>query len=76
MDSGGRITKPSQLMLGDILHFTNAAMDWNRTRDYRVIIIQQDSIVVSAQSSVREDEEFEYTIPASQLELLGTELMI
>lgn len=75
MVAGERINDPSKLMLGDIVHFTKAALEWNRTRDYKVITLRDDSIVVRAYGIFLEEDFFDYTIMAYQLEKLGTEIV-
>lgn len=75
MATGERITEPSQLMLGDILHFSKAALEWNRDRDYKVITLRQDSIVVRAYGTFHPNDFYDYTIMAYQLEELGAELI-
>lgn len=70
-----RITDPSKLMLGDIVHFTNAALEWNRDRDYKVVGLRLDSITVQAESTFLEGDLFTYTILGRQLEELGTEIV-
>lgn len=75
MVAGERINDPSKLKLGDIVHFTKAALEWNRNRDYRVITLRQDSIVVRAYGSFLAEDFFDYTIMAYQLENLGTEIV-
>lgn len=75
MATGERITKPELLMLGDIVHFTNAALKSNRTRDYKVVGLRFDSIDVQAKSTFIDGGRFTYTILARQLEELGTEIV-
>ncbi len=69
------MTHPEHLMLGDTVHFTKAALEWNRDRDYKVITLRQDSIVVRASGTFLTEDFFDYTIMAYQLENLGTEIV-
>lgn len=75
MATGERVTTPESLMLGDYVRFTNAALEWNRDRPYKVIILRQDSIVVRAYGLFHKEDFFDYTIMAYQLEPLGTEVL-
>ena len=75
MATGERVTHPEQMMLGDVLHFTEAALEWNRDRDYKVITLRQDSIVVRAYGTFLTEDFFDYTIMAYQLEKLGAEIV-
>lgn len=75
MVKGERVTNPEQLMLGDMVHFTKAALEWNRDRDYKVITLRQDSIVVRAYGMFYPNDFYDYTIMAYQLEELGAELI-
>jgi len=76
MASGERVTTPESLMLGDYVRFTNSALEWNRDRQYKVIIIRQDSIVVRAYGTFVTADFFDYTIMGYQLESLGTEVLL
>lgn len=75
MATGERINDPCELMLGDIVHFTNAALEWNRDRDYTVVGIRLDSIDVETKSTFFEGDKVYYTILGRQLADLGTEIV-
>ena len=75
MVAGERITSPTQLMLGDIVHFTNAALESNRDRDYLVEEVRLDSITVSTRGTFFPRDKYTYTILAAQLEELGTKIV-
>lgn len=62
-------------MLGDIVHFTNAALESNRDRDYQVIETRLDSITVQTRGTFLPHDRYSYTILATQLEELGTEIV-
>lgn len=73
--TGEPVHRAHELMLRDILHFTKAPLESNRTRDYKVVELQANDYgnmtVVEAQSG----DKFRYNFTDEQLVELGAELV-
>jgi hypothetical protein len=73
--TGEPVHRAHELMLRDILHFTKAPLESNRTRDYKVVELSENDhgnlTVVQAQSG----DKFHYRLTDEQLVDLGAELV-
>jgi hypothetical protein len=76
---GEPVHRATELMLRDVLHFTKAPLESNRTRDYKVVELRLDEIdgvfhgetVVEAVSADR----FRFHLSDEKLVELGAELV-
>jgi hypothetical protein len=72
------ISEAKKLMLGDILHFTKAPLESNRTRDYKVVelfLVNETPVSGGTVVEAMTGDKFRYRLTDAKLVELGAEIV-